>query len=734
MIKAKKTKLALFIAAFLLIVSCFFGVLTLKNEKVAKAEETISVTQVQFRTNTEDTEYYFFLRMAGQTDYTTANQTQDPSFINNTNLLDKVTVYFLNGSATLRELWNGTRVDTYKWGDDHTLAFQMKEGYKAIDGIGARIAEGAEIPMVGGGVKVTSESRSFWQQGTGKDMAINQYTVGFETIPVGLTSVSLRKSDGYMHLTVRLGEGNDWVGAGEGLPTQAKDAYGSTSHANASWRKTYLANFTSKIKLHVKETNTWVNYGSIIIADPSPQWFMVYNGWGEADGMIRLRIQNEYTGLTIDKVMFEKGCELPSYEFNGNNTAHKVHLLDAEYVATVAGTPSADSSMEWTYEKRCEVTFNGGNSVWVKAGEKIAFPTELSQTKPEDDDNKYVYNWFNGTQLYDFDTPVTTHLDLTSDGSFTAIPKIKYTLSFANGEETITPITVVYGEAIGTLPAVTEKAGYDGVWTLNGVEIDATTVWKLMDNATATVLYTPKTYTLSFSNGEEVIDPITVTFGEKIGSMPSITEKANHNGAWQVNGETLTSASVWSIADNATAVATYSLVNRTVTFDGGAAVQVVHGGKVEKPADPTKEATAECNYVFDGWYLGDKKWDFATDVVEGNINLCAKFNEEMRKYTITFVIKGKDGLTLAPVEAEYGSAYDLTALFEGQDLSGYLYSAVVNGVERATVKVSGDTTVEIVFTEYVETSDEGCSGSIAASAVLTLLAAGVALCYKKKEN
>ena len=732
MIKAKKTKLALFIAAFLLIVSCFFGVLTLKNEKVAKAEENITITQVQFRTS--NSQYFFFLRMKNQTDYTVGNQQHDPSFVTNTNLLDKVTVYFLNGSASLREVWNGTQVETYKWGDDHTLAFRMKDGYVSTNGVGARIAEGAEIPMNSGAVKVTSVSRSFWQQGNGEDMAIDRYTEGYETIPVGLTAVSLRKSDNYMHLTIRLGDGNDWNGKGEGLPTQAKDAYGSTAHGNAYWKKLYLANFTSKIKLHVKETDTWVNYGSIIIADPSPQWFMVYNGWSEPDGMIRLRIQDAYNGLTVDKILFEKGCELPSYNFNGQDIAHKVHLLDAEYVATVAGTPSADSSMEWTYEKRCEVTFNGGNSVWVKAGEKIAFPTELSQTKPEDDDNKYVYNWFNGTQLYDFDTPVTTHLDLTSDGSFTAIPKIKYTLSFANGEEAITPITVVYGEAIGTLPAVTEKAGYDGVWMLNGVEIDATTVWKLMDNATATVLYTPKTYTLSFSNGEEVIDPITVTFGEKIGSMPSITEKANHNGVWQVNGETLTSASVWSIADNATAVATYSLVNRTVTFDGGAAVQVVHGGKVEKPADPTKEATAECNYVFDGWYLGDKKWDFATDVVEGNINLCAKFNEEMRKYTITFVIKGKDGLTLAPVEAEYGSAYDLTALFEGQDLSGYLYSAVVNGVERATVKVLGDTTVEIVFTEYVETSDEGCSGSIAASAVLTLLAAGVALCYKKKEN
>lgn len=731
MIRAKKTKLALWIAAFVLLVSCLFGVLTLRNEKRASAEENISVTQVQFRTNGD--QYYFFLRMQGQTDYTTGNQEQDASFITNTNVLDKVTVYFLNDSALLRDVWDGNEVATYKWGDTDTIAFRMKAGYKATDGVGARIDAGTEIPMLSGEKRTTSVSRSFWNHGTGTDNAINNYTEGYETIETSLTKIHIRNDGTYTHLLIGLGAGNDWDGKGEALPTQAVNS----DYAGGNWFKMYLNNFTSKIKLHLKDTDTWVEYGSVINANPQPQWFMVYNGWGETGGVIRLRIDDAYNGLTVDKVLFEKGCELPSYEFNGRNIAHTVHTLDAEYLCTVdSNSPSLSEgwSVDWTFEKHCEVTFNGGNSKWVTYGETLEFPTDLSETKPETDEAYYVYNWFNGTELYDFSKPVTGHLDLTSDGSFTTILKTKYTLTFVDGEENVASIERVYGAELGQLPAITQKEGHDSAWVVNGEVINSATVWKWTEDVTATAVYTPKTYTLSFENGEESIAPITVTFGQEIGTLPAITEKEHYNGAWSVNGTAINSKYVWDIADNATATVQYTVVEYTVSFDGEA-VKVAYGAKAEKPADPTKESTAEFNYIFDGWYVGDKKWDFATDTVTGAVKLTSKFTAEKRTYKVTFTVTGKDGLTLEDKEVKYGEVCSFTNLFEGQDLSDYTYAVLVDGVDRASVKVTGDTAVEIVFTEYVETEEAGgCSGYIAASAILTLLAAGVALCAKKKED
>ena len=62
----------------------------------------------------------------------------------------------------------------------------------------------------------------------------------------------------------------------------------------------------------------------------------------------------------------------------------------------------------------------------------------------------------------------------------------------------------------------------------------------------------------------------------------------------------------------------------TVTFDsnGGTPVpqqELRHGGKVTMPAAPTREG-----YTFDGWYLGDEKYDFSA-AVKQNITLTAKW-------------------------------------------------------------------------------------------------------------
>ncbi len=66
----------------------------------------------------------------------------------------------------------------------------------------------------------------------------------------------------------------------------------------------------------------------------------------------------------------------------------------------------------------------------------------------------------------------------------------------------------------------------------------------------------------------------------------------------------------------------------TVTFDtqGGSAVasdQVLKGGKVNRPADPTRT-----NYIFGGWYKEaacNNAWNFTTEVVNGNTTLYAKW-------------------------------------------------------------------------------------------------------------
>ncbi len=471
MVKTKRTKLLLILMTIVLAFSVAFGMVVSMREKTTPkvaAEETVSITQVQFRTSGD--QYFFFLRMAGQTDYTTANQWHDPSLVTNTNILDKVTVYFLNDSATLREIWTGVNVGTYIWGDDHTLVFPMKSEYVSTNGVGARIDAGAEIPMLNGTKKVTAVSRTFWNNWTSADNAIGNYTEGYETIETSMAKVHLRGM-----MLIGLGAGNDWDGKGEALPTEVKGSDGTNAHAAGNWRKLYLANFTSKIQLHVKETDTWVELGSVL--NPSadaPQWVMVFNGWGESGGIIRLTIDTAYNGTTVDKILFEKGCELPSYNFVGNAIAHTVHILDKNYLCTSNDMSVADFAVNWGFTNPHKVTFNSANPVFVNNGATVDFPADLSETKPDDANYSYAYNWFLNGELYDFSQPVTGDINLTSDGSFSAVPK-KYTVTYLYEDGSVYKTEQVsYGDTLA-LPAVPEKIGADeGRWVCVDGDLPAT--------------------------------------------------------------------------------------------------------------------------------------------------------------------------------------------------------------------------------------------------------------------
>lgn len=61
--------------------------------------------------------------------------------------------------------------------------------------------------------------------------------------------------------------------------------------------------------------------------------------------------------------------------------------------------------------------------------------------------------------------------------------------------------------------------------------------------------------------------------------------------------------------------------------DGGGAnftENVQKGNKVSKPKDPVKPSTNTTDYDFIGWYFGEEKWNFDTEV-QDDITLKAKY-------------------------------------------------------------------------------------------------------------
>lgn len=117
----------------------------------------------------------------------------------------------------------------------------------------------------------------------------------------------------------------------------------------------------------------------------------------------------------------------------------------------------------------------------------------------------------------------------------------------------------------------------------------------------------------------------------------------------------------------------------TVTFNsnGGSDVpeQIRANSKVNKPDDPTKEG-----YTFEGWYDGDKKFDFDTPVSgERTVTLKAKWTKEAAKYY--YYYSPADG----SADAAKGSPKTFDAgvgVYVGMAVLSVCGSAVVLGKKR----------------------------------------------------
>ena len=143
------------------------------------------------------------------------------------------------------------------------------------------------------------------------------------------------------------------------------------------------------------------------------------------------------------------------------------------------------------------------------------------------------------------------------------------------------------------------------------------------------------------------------------------------------------------VTENITLTAKWNINKYTVAFntDGGTPVppaqEVEYGLTATEPAAPEKTG-----YTFDGWYLGDEKYDFSA-AVEQNITLTAKWTQNT--YTVTFDPNGGNELAEADKTkvVKIGEAYGElpTPTRKGYNFAGWYTEA-----EEGTV-VTADTTV-----------------------------------------
>ena len=170
-------------------------------------------------------------------------------------------------------------------------------------------------------------------------------------------------------------------------------------------------------------------------------------------------------------------------------------------------------------------------------------------------------------------------------------------------------------------------------------------------------------YDITFvSNGGTSVTAQSVAYGSKVSEPTAPTKAEDDNytyefAGWYVDSSLNTAYDFDTVVENAFSLyAKWTAIAKVapepdkfmVTFNtnGGTSVavqQIVEGGYVERPADPSKEADQQYTYTFAGWYKDQactQAFDFENDTVTAAITLYAKWAETVNEYSVTFVSNG----------------------------------------------------------------------------------------------
>lgn len=169
----------------------------------------------------------------------------------------------------------------------------------------------------------------------------------------------------------------------------------------------------------------------------------------------------------------------------------------------------------------------------------------------------------------------------------------------------------------------------------------------------------------------------------------------------------------------------------SVYINGTFSYRIRYGEKVRRDidptllSDPTKFDSRTSCFIFTGWMVNSKLWDFENDVATEDVWISPSFGEYRRLCTLT--VKDESG-EIDVSTVKYGDVID----FSEYKKDGYSVVAKIDDTVVKSVSVNGDLNVEL---QYVPISESSGVKSIiiilacwAGAAVLT--AAGVVL-YKK---
>ena len=328
------------------------------------------------------------------------------------------------------------------------------------------------------------------------------------------------------------------------------------------------------------------------------------------------------------------------------------------------------------------------------------------------------------------------YIKITNNYSFillngTAHEDKTYTVEIKNGDTVLTSITYDVLDREAKLTAL--KAAINGLTPPEHYYYEVNLPETLPEeNCSYAVTVKPIEYDVIIGDAAAV----KVAYGEKLTKPESdptkdmTVDKVYTFDGWY-NGDKKWDFETDTVQGDTTLVARFNESAREydVKFGEADAAKVAYGSKLTRPADPTKDMTADKVYTFDGWYNGETKWNFDADTVKGDVTLVAKFTETARKYTVTITFVGleKDEVTL---QVEYNGRVDFSAYAE----DGYNMTIKNGETEITELNVTGDVNITITYAKKPAAAKKGCGGSVGGLGVMLTALGFAAVVFKKKRG